>query len=72
MREVITLDFMIFIYLFEVNARYIDAVEDIFASVEQGTMNAVTSVISVIEALSTQNIPRIGGFVNILRDFSMN
>lgn len=54
MGEVIALDSMMFIYLFESDTRYIDAVESIFESLEQGTTTAVTSVISVIEALSPE------------------
>jgi len=48
----IALDTMVFIYLFEEDKNYIDAVMTIFESVEKGKLKAITSTVTVIECLT--------------------
>ncbi len=43
---------MIFIYLFEDDARFIDAVHPVLKNAEQGKISLITSIISVLETLS--------------------
>ncbi|KKR32619.1 MAG: PilT protein-like protein [Candidatus Gottesmanbacteria bacterium GW2011_GWC2_39_8] len=53
MGKVIALDSMVFIYLFEDDRRYINKIFPLFKDAEKGKLTLVTSIISVIEALST-------------------
>lgn len=68
--KLIGLDSNVFIYLFEENPRFIKNCQLIFNLLDQGRLKAVTSIISVIEALSYPSPPSIlkeiqEGFKNI-------
>lgn len=52
----ITLDSMIFIYLFEEDKRYIKKVRLLFEDIEQGKLSACTSMIAPLEVLSTPKL----------------
>lgn len=57
--KLVSLDSNIFIYLFEENPRFIKNCWLIFNSLDQGRLKAVTSVISIIEALSYPATPPV-------------
>lgn len=68
--KLVSLDSNIFIYLFEENPEFIKSCQLIFNSLDQGKLKAVTSIISVIEALSYPSTPSVlrdiqEGFKNI-------
>lgn len=52
----IALDSMVFIYIFEQSTLYYPQAEEILTSVEKGTYEGVTSIISVTEALSVKKL----------------
>lgn len=52
----ITLDSMIFIYLFEEDKRYIKKVKSLFKNIEQGSLRACTSMITPLEVLSARKL----------------
>lgn len=52
----ITLDSMIFIYLFEEDRRFVKKVKPIFEKIQSGKNKGFTSVISVIEVLSAPKL----------------
>lgn len=54
MGQIIALDSMIFIYLFEADERFYEKTQSIFDQVESGEISAVTSEMSVIEVLSPE------------------
>lgn len=54
MGQIIALDSMIFIYLFEADERYYEKIQSLFDQIENGTKSAVTSEITVIETLSPE------------------
>ena len=68
--KLVSLDSNIFIHLFEENPEFIKNCQFIFNSLDQGKLKAVTSIISVIEALSYPSPPLVlrsiqEGFKNI-------
>lgn len=52
MGQIIALDSMIFIYLFEEDKRFFTHVRELFKRIESGEVGAVTSIISLAETLS--------------------
>lgn len=52
MGSIIAVDSMIFIYLFEDDARFIDQVHPILKKAESGKNSLITSIISIAETLS--------------------
>lgn len=52
MGQIIALDSMIFIYLFEADERFYEKTQSIFDQIESGEIRSVTSEMSVIEVLS--------------------
>lgn len=54
MGQIIALDSMIFIYLFEADERFYEKTQSIFDQIESGEISAVTSEMSVIEVLSPE------------------
>ena len=52
MGSIIAVDSMIFIYLFEDDARFIDKVHPILKKAESGKSTLITSIISIAETLS--------------------
>lgn len=54
--SLIALDSMIFIYLFESDKRYEKVITPLFEKIEIGKLKAVTSTISLIEALSAPKL----------------
>lgn len=57
--KLVSLDSNIFIYLFEENPQFIKNCRLIFNSLDQGRLKAITSVISIIEALSYPATPPV-------------
>lgn len=52
----VALDSMLFIYLFEGDTRYNDQVRLLFSRMEEGKLEAVTSLMSPLEVLSTPTL----------------
>lgn len=55
----IGIDSMCFIYQFETHAQYGPLVQSLFASIAEGKIHAVTSIVTVTETLATSNIAEI-------------
>lgn len=53
-KKIISVDTMIFIYLFEENRNYFALTKSFFKLVESGKIKAITSVISLLETLSAK------------------
>lgn len=54
----VSLDSMIFIYLFEEDNRYIKKVKILFENIESGLLRAVTSIITPLEVLSAPKLEK--------------
>lgn len=60
---------MIFIYLFEDDPRYKKKIQSIFYQIENGQIQAITSIISPLEILSTPKLSKENDKTNILANF---
>lgn len=54
----LSLDSMIFIYLFEEDRRYINVIKPFFEKIEEGKFNAYTSIITPLEVLSSSKLKK--------------
>lgn len=56
MGKTLALDSMLFIYLFEKDPRFFNLVSPLFKKIENGEINAVTSIITFLEVLSAPKL----------------
>lgn len=54
----VALDSMIFIYLFEEDARFINRVKPLFEIIERGNLKGITSIVSPLEVLSAPKLEK--------------
>ena len=55
----VTLDSMIFLYLFEEDKRFIKKIKPLFENIENGRLKALTSIISPLEVLSAPKLEKV-------------
>ncbi|KKQ84424.1 MAG: PilT protein domain protein [Candidatus Woesebacteria bacterium GW2011_GWB1_38_8] len=55
---IVTIDSMVFIYLFEEDPRYIEKIKHFFEQMEKGKLNAITSMITPLEVLSAPRLEK--------------
>lgn len=66
---IVTLDSMIFIYLFEEDPRYLKYVKPLFEKIEKGSIHANTSIITLLEVLSSSKLEKYPDKTLVFRRF---